>query len=153
MPLVRERQFNLIQFLYVVGTIVLLTAALFVALELKYAKELFAAGLFIEILVFIISLIDKDKDEKENTEEIVFPPVKKESKPKFRLKRNAVPETRTVSDDSSEMMETLQSIRTTTEHLARSVDSLQRNYQKLSDSSTRHAEELEWLKQEIKKDK
>lgn len=154
MPLVRERQFNLIHFLYALGTIVLLTAALFVALELDYAKELFAIGLFIEILVFIISLIEPDKEDKEYSEEIVFPPIKSsehEKKPKFRLKRksNADKQIPLETIQTDEVLETLASIRSTTEQLSRSIQDLQQNYRHLSINADKNQRDLKELKDKI----
>lgn len=155
MPLVRERQFNLIHFLYAVGTIVLLAAALFVALELDYAKELFAIGLFIEILVFIISLIEPDKEEKEYSKEIVFPPSKSSDaikKSKFRLKRRSAADKKndTESTPTDEVLETLASIKSTTEQLALSIQDLQQNYRQLSISTDKNQQDLQELKEKIK---
>ena len=67
MPLVPERQSNLVRFIYTVGAVILLTASLFYVLEWDYAKELFGLGLFLEIVVFILSLLEPEEKEATQT--------------------------------------------------------------------------------------
>lgn len=85
MPLLRETQSNLMQFLYATGAVVLLVAALFLVMDWDYAQEVFALGILIEILVFIFSVIDPEGAKTHQHKEIAFPP-----KAKIRTSRKQV---------------------------------------------------------------
>lgn len=152
MPLVRERQFNLINFLYSLGTVILLVAALFMVLEWEYAKQLFAAGLFIEIVVFVISIIDKEPEELNYSEEIVFPP-QAENIPKkektVSKKTEKLSELDDVKASLQDITDSISSLNNTTKDLVNTVSHIQDNYERLIERNSKNKTELELLKEKL----
>lgn len=121
MPLVRDGQSNLIRIIYTLGAVILLIASLFFVLEWSYAKELFGLGLFMEIIVFVLSLIEPQKSTGK--QEIVFKPKKST---KF------IPDTPTEAHSNSAQHSLEDSISTLTDlnqQLAKSLQKVELNYQ------------------------
>lgn len=153
MPLVRERQFNLINFLYSIGTVILLVAALFMVLEWEHARTLFGVGLFIEIVVFVISLIDKETEDPGYTEEIVFPPVA-EKVVKKKAEKLPIIEPKLGTEDHlkeslKELSASINALHTTTKSIVHTVDQLQEDYEKLIETSEQNSSDLKLLKQRL----
>lgn len=143
--------------LYSSGAIILLIASLFFVMGWDYARVLFGAGLFIEIVVFLISVIDPTSSHTELKEEIVFPSVseRKHSK-EIRLNSPKQVEStnntdlRVLTQTIQEMNATVNVLLNTTKDLAGTVDHLEQDYGRLAHHSDHHRRELELIQKQLR---
>ncbi|MFY0643629.1 MAG: hypothetical protein JXR19_04115 [Bacteroidia bacterium] len=124
MPLVRDRQSNFIRFIYTLGAIILLIAALLLILEWPYAKELFGLGLFLEIIVFILSIIEpKNSNIKTNS---TYSDSTEFVKPKFTL--DLTSKSKNTSEDGH-LVDSIEQLSKITSQLSDTVERMHMNYE------------------------
>ncbi len=146
MPLVRERQSNLIRIIYSIGAVILLIASLFFVLEWSYAKELFGLGLFLEIIVFTLTLIEPRAER--STEEIIFKP--KNKKPlQSELKDSRFQKTNESYDSNLE--QSIAKLTNLNEQLAKTLQKVELNYQDNLLRTSQLEQRMEKLQLQIRK--
>ncbi|MBR9860303.1 hypothetical protein GYB22_06060 [bacterium] len=152
MPGLRDRQFNLIHFLYGFGAIVILVAALSTVLEWKYARHLFAAGIIVEIVIFIVSLIDIPPSEIPSTPEIVFPPQDHSTEDSEAQKKTS-PEKNNELDKVLSSIEGLndsfQLLRRSNQDLNESVQQIKQDYREIKRSTLNFEQSLNTIKSKV----
>ena len=145
MPLVRDRQSNLIRFIYTLGAIILLIAALLLILEWPYAKELFGLGLFLEIIVFILSIIEPSSSDIKSNHH-----TQKSSsfeKPKFTLDLKSKP---TEQANNQHLIDSIAELSRITSQLSDTVERLHRNNEDSLVRTGAIEQQIEQLAQQVK---
>jgi archaellum component FlaC len=136
-------------FLYGLGAIALLVAALSTVLEWKYARQLFAAGVIVEILVFIVSLIDIPPSESDRTEEIVFPPNqerKNQSDAGVETKSEPESELRQILSSINRLGYSFDELKSSQESLKQGFDTLKDEYRGIKRTSQLLSRDINELK-------
>ena len=143
MPLVRDGQSNLIRIIYSLGAVILLIASLFFVLEWSYARELFGLGLFMEIIVFVLSLIEPSSSGRK--EEIVF-------KPKKEVKFTPlVNEANSRESGAQTLEQSISKLTDLNEQLAKSLQKVELNYQDNLLRTSQLEQRMEKLQLQIRK--
>ncbi len=150
----QEKQFNYLNLAYGVGAAIILIAAMFKFLGLKYANTIFVAGIFIESIIFLISAFDWSVEKKDYEWEKVFPQLDQEGNPTIPITQNIAEGTQ--QQQIEQIMNTIISLNASvtelnsaTRKLTNTVDDMSKNYEIISESTMKYQQELDSLRDKL----
>jgi gliding motility-associated protein GldL len=139
----QEKQFNYLNLAYGIGAAIILIAAMFKFLGLKYANTIFVAGIFIEAIIFLISAFDWSVEKKDYEWEKVFPQLDEDGNPNVPMSSGMIEGTQ--QQQIEQIMNTIISLNhsvnelnSATRKLTHTVENMDKNYETISQSTQRY---------------
>lgn len=148
----QEKRFNYLNLAYGIGAAIILVAAMFKFLGLKYANTIFVVGIFIEAIIFLISAFDWSVEKKEYEWERVFPQLDEEGNPTGLISGSIAEGTQ--QQQIEQIMNTIIALNTSVNELnsatkKHTVENMDKNYENISQSTQRYQQELDNLRDKI----
>lgn len=148
-----SRRFDLLNFFYGLGAAVILIAALFKFLGWRAADTLFIIGLVGEAIIFIISGVQKVTVRRSYPWERVFPQLK-DKREQYEITPGAAQSTQQVQvqqiiDSIVQMNDTVSKLNEATHKLTQTVETLEKNYEGVTQSTLEYQQQVNSLKIKI----
>ncbi|MDB4107320.1 hypothetical protein N8368_03415 [Bacteroidia bacterium] len=149
-----EKQFNYLNFFYGLGATIILIAAVFKFLGLRYFNYVFVVGIIIEAMVFLVSAFDWSGDDKGYEWEKVFPQLDENGLSDYTS--NQVIAEGTQQQQVQKIMESLVTLNSSvselnaaTQKLTKSLEIMEKNYEIVSESTQKYQTEIDSLRSKI----
>jgi len=150
----QEKQFNYLNLAYGIGAAIILIAAMFKFLGLKYANTIFVTGIFIEAIIFLISAFDWSAEKKEYEWEKVFPQLDENGNITSYSTQGIAEGTQ--QQQIEQIMKAIISLNSSvnelnsaTRSLTTTVENMSKNYDTISESTRLYQEELDSLRDKL----
>lgn len=146
-------KFDLLNFFYGLGAAIILIAALFKFLGWRAADTLFIIGLVGEAIIFIISGVQKVAVKKTYPWERVFPQLK-ENTERYRVtvgdaQATQQQQVQQIIESIVQMNDTVAKLNEATLRLTRTVETLEHNYEGVTQATLEYQQEVNSLKIKI----
>mgnify|MGYP001590511747 CR=1 FL=1 len=149
-----EKQFNYLNFFYGLGATIILIAAVYKFLGLRYSNYVFVVGIIIEAMVFLVSAFDWSGKDKSYQWQKVFPQLDENNMSEFSI--NQVIAEGTQQQQVQKIMETVvtpnssvSQLNAATQKLTKSVEMMEKNYEIVSESTQKYQTEIDSLRNKI----
>jgi peptidoglycan hydrolase CwlO-like protein len=149
----KDNQFSYLNFFYGLGATVILIAAMFKFLGWRYANIIFVIGILVEAIVFLISAFDWSGGRKNYEWEKVFPQLKEEDD----LYDITTPiaegtqqqQIQKIMDTIVALNNSVNELNSATKKLTSSVNTMEENYDSITESTKRYQAEIDHLSSKI----